>query len=145
MSHDIKQDPGELVDRKFAEAWRPDPGGKLIGEIVELSSRSGFDDQPYPILTIKGDDGTELAFHAFHTVAKNELARLRPQVGQRIAIRYDGQKEGADGRARYHAYRVATDHAPEFSWGAFGDSGDVGSDIPTDEPKLELTDDDIPF
>jgi hypothetical protein len=135
-----KQDPDKLVDREFAEAWRPDPGDKLVGEIVELGARAGYNDELYPIVTVRQDDGVELAFHAFHTVARNELAKLHPQVGQRLAVRYEGEKQGADGRSKYHHYRIATDAVPVFSWGAFGDAADVtevGSDIPTDDPPAD--------
>jgi hypothetical protein len=141
-----KQDPGELVDRDFADAWRPDPGDKLVGEIVELGQRAGYNDEPYPIVTIKQDDGVELAFHAFHTVARNELAKLRPQIGQRLAVRYEGEKQGADGKSRYHAYRLATDQVPAFNWASFADGTDVTAvepDIPTVEPKAD--DSDVPF
>jgi hypothetical protein len=146
-----KQDPAELVDRDFADAWRPDPGGKLVGEIVELGSRAGYNDELYPIVTVRRDDGVELAAHCFHTVLRNELAKIRPQVGQRIAIRYEGERQGADGKSRYHAYRVATDSVPVFSWGAFGDAADVtevGSDIPVDPASgggQGMPDDDMPF
>ena len=144
-----KPDPDKLVDREFAEAWRPDPGDKLVGEIVELGQRSGYDDELYPIVTVRQDDGVELAAHCFHTVLRNELAKLRPQVGQRVAIRYDGQKDPGGGRSRYHSYRVATDSVPAFSWGAFGADGDPGvtdvaSDIPSDFAAAP-SDTDIPF
>jgi hypothetical protein len=130
------------VDREYAEAWRPEAGDKLVGEVVELGQREGAFGT-YPIVTVRRDDGTEAALHAFHTVAANELAKAAPQVGERIAIKYVGQKETESGQA-YHAYRVATDRAGRaFNWGGFSDVGEVGSDIPTDEPKGDG--DDIPF
>ena len=61
-----------LSDRldSYAEAWRPKPGDKLIGVVVDLDERdSEYDDPPYPIVTVETDDGEELAFHAYHTVA----------------------------------------------------------------------------
>jgi hypothetical protein len=148
-------DPAKLVEREFAEAWRPDPGDKLSGEVVELSARAGYDGELYPIVTIRQRDGIELAVHAFHAVLRNELAKLAPQPGQRIAIRYDGQKGGDDGRSRYHSYRVATDRVPAFRWGAFSEDAGAGAqsaeaDVIPDTTGLseQLTqdaDDDIPF
>ena len=56
-----------LDDRldNFAEAWKPEPGDKLIGTVVDLDERdSAYGDEPYPIVTVQNDDGNELAFHA---------------------------------------------------------------------------------
>ena len=120
-------DLSDQLDREFAPAWRPEPGDKLIGEVVEIGQRSG-EWGAYPIVTVRQDDGQELALHAFHTVAANELAKARPQIGERIAIKYAGQRAGADGRTKYHAYRVAVERdAAAFNWGAFGrDAGRAG-------------------
>jgi hypothetical protein len=150
MSNSTKNpDPGKLVDREFAEAWRPDPGDKLVGEIVELGARAGYDDELYPIVTIRQDNGVELAAHCFHTVLRNELAKLKPQVGQRIAVKYEGEVATANGRSRYHSYRVATDRAPVFSWTAFGEA--AGESEPDDQPEFragsnpDVNYDDSPF
>jgi hypothetical protein len=149
MSMTDNQDVDKQVDREYAEAWRYEPGDKLIGETVELSQREGAYGI-YPIITVRQDNGVELAFHAFHTVARNELAKAAPQVGERIAIKYVGVKEaGGEGRSSYHAYKVAVDRAARaFNWSAFGETGEVEPDIPADDgPPLSTvpTDDDIPF
>lgn len=144
-------DIGARVDRDFAEAWRPDPGDTIVGEVTDLGQRNGYDDTPYPIITVRREDGTELAFHAFHTVARNELAAARPQVGERIALKYLGPKSGADGRSKYHAYRVAVDRpAPTFAWERFGGEAvepPVEPDIPSGVNEFDKTggDDDLPF
>ena len=70
-------------------------GDKLIGTVVDLDERdSDYGDEPYPIVTVETDDGNELACHAFHTVARNELAKQRPVVGERIGIAYHGKADG---------------------------------------------------
>ncbi len=148
------------VDREYAEAWRPEPGDKLIGEVVELSQRDG-EFGSYPIITIKQGNGEELALHAFHTVAQNELARVRPQVGETAAIKYIGKRTAQDGRTTFHAYRVAVDRpAPPFNWAKYSDDveppggGDVervgGSDVPADDfagaaAAKQEEDTDVPF
>ena len=43
-----------------------------------------------PIVTVRTDDGHDYAFHAFHTVAKGELAKVQPRVGDWIGIAYHG-------------------------------------------------------
>jgi hypothetical protein len=52
-------------------------------------------------------DGSETVFHGFHTVAKNELARQRPGVGDRIAIKYFGRDEDRG----YERYRILVERA----------------------------------
>jgi hypothetical protein len=141
------RDVNQQVDREYAKAWRYQPDDKLVGEVVELSQRDGAYGT-YPIVTVRKDDGSELAFHAFHTVAQNELARARPQVGERIAIKYVGVASGADGRSSYHRYRVAVDRpAAAFNWGAFGAAeAEVDPDIPSSFDDLKGDEDDrIPF
>jgi hypothetical protein len=109
------QDEFDDLD-SFAEAWMAKPGDRLIGTVTGLSSRiSDYDATKYPIVTVRTDSsgrstedgqpipaGTEKAFHAFRTVAKNELAQLRPRLGDRIGIAYHGKSEHAD----WHSYRI---------------------------------------
>ena len=106
-------------DMEFAEAAVLEPGEVLSGEVIEITSRtSEYSPDGYPILTIRTDEGEERAFHAFHTVARNELARVAPQVGSKIAILYRGPQESAGGRS-FEGYRVKSldETAAPFDWG----------------------------
>jgi len=148
------------LEKDYAPAWRPNPGDALVGEVTDLSANTGYDGAPYPIVTVRQDDGRELALHAFHTVARNELAKQRPQIGERIGIKYTGEKATADGRGKFHGYRVAVDRPQAaFDWGTYGD-GDASepaapqSDVPRDgfeygQPPAQAgtatPDDDVPF
>jgi hypothetical protein len=69
----------DRLDAEYAPAWKPRSDETVTGEVVALDSRLGWDDQPYPILTIRTEDG-EVAIHAFHTVLRNELAAKHPAV-----------------------------------------------------------------
>lgn len=150
----------DRLDASFAPAWRPDVDDRLIGEVVALSERDGGYGS-YPILTIRRDGGEELAVHAMHDVLSRELAKLRPAVGDRLAIKYCGKvspKSGAG--APYHSYKVVSDAAAGgVDWGRYGDGdgdGDGsgvgsggGSDLPSSggaaaEPAAPA-DDVIPF
>lgn len=95
-------DIGSRVDA-FPEPWKPEPGDKFVGTIQSIEE---FDDSKneypaYPLLIVLTDDGREIAFHAFHTVAKRELARQRASVGDRIAVKYFGRTENDRGYERY--------------------------------------------
>jgi hypothetical protein len=127
----------DQLDREYAQAWRPAPGDKLVGEITDLSVfDAGYGD--YPVVTVRTDDGTERSFHALHEVAQSELARVRPAVGDRIGVRYDGKHADRG----YHRYRVRSEADAAFDWGRFG--GDTGgaadtfkSDVPAHTEGLE--------
>ncbi|HXJ92663.1 MAG TPA: hypothetical protein VMT20_07245 [Terriglobia bacterium] len=92
-----------------AEAWRPDAGQELIGRITRINDREQDGRDPYPVVTVEEPDGSLIAFHAFHTVAKNQLLEAGAQAGDEIAIRYLGKKE--DAARPYHNYRIVVEHA----------------------------------
>ena len=121
MSHSILDD---ALDRELAPAWRPEPGNKLVRTVTDASERERYDGDAYPIVTVRTDNG-EFAVHAFHTVLQNELARIRPTIGDAIGIRYEGQKATANGRSKYHSYRVrSTGASAGVNWARYGDGPD---------------------
>lgn len=87
-------------------AWRPEPGDKIYGKVVDISQNQG-DYEPYPLLEIETPDGAMVAIHAFHTVLKSELAKKHPVAGDSIGIKYLGKTAGKD----YEGYRVIIDRA----------------------------------
>ena len=128
----------------FAEAWRPSKGDKLVGTVTALNMRDG-EYGAYPVVTIREQGGGEYAAHAFHDVLKNELTRVRPQVGEQLGIAYDGKHP----ERGYHVYRVVSDSTPTgVDWDSIArqsaDSGS-GSDASADTADLRRTGDDIPF
>lgn len=83
------------------EAWMPEAGDKIVGTIVELSeleSQYGT----YPLIIITTEEGREFAIHCFRTVLKNEVAKKRPAVGDRIGVKYFGQLPDKD----FHGYKL---------------------------------------
>lgn len=67
------------------------------------------------------DDGTHRTLWLTHTVLKNKVARLKPDVGERIDVRYLGKRDGAANA--YHDFAVTMPERPEFKpdWDAIGD------------------------
>ena len=90
----------------FAEAWRPSEGDSVIGEVIRTDRRDGGHGT-YLIVTLQTDQG-EIAIHAFHEVLKREFEERAPQIGELIAVKYLGEKQGRAGN-RYHAYTVVWD------------------------------------
>lgn len=84
-------------------------GDSLIGEVVEISrGESVFG--PYPIVGVIDAEGGQWSWHAFHTVAKNELANQRPQPGDKIGVRYLGKAHPDDPQS-YVRFRVVVQRA----------------------------------
>jgi hypothetical protein len=130
----------------YAEAWRPDPGDILEGVVTEITTFDGGGYGPYPILTVRAEasENSAKAVHCFHTVLRNELARLDVQVGEQVAILYAGPQQTKDGTATYEGYRVKVpSRTPKkFDWG--GDEGDPTS--PDDLFSADTGDGgDVPF
>ena len=76
------------------------------------------------ILTVRCDDGTELAWHAFHTTSRADVQQKQPQVGERVAIGYFGTgPSGKPGMAGPQLYRliVERDETSKFDYGRVGD------------------------
>lgn len=100
------------------DAWMPEAGETLAGTVVDVEVRSSQFGK-YPAVTVQRLDGTKLVFHAFRTVALNEVLRRKPKVGDVIAIAYFGVTKGTD----YHQYklRIGRANSEDFDWSQFGE------------------------
>jgi hypothetical protein len=77
--------------RQFDVTWDPDrEGEEVIGTIENLGEES-YREVRHPKLKIRGDDGEVTYVVASQKRLKAKLRALRPKVGDRIRIRYDGQ------------------------------------------------------
>ena len=125
----------DKLDEEYeqVDAWRPQPGQELIGTVARINTRK-TDQGDYPVVTIREADGSKLAFHAFHSVARTRLAEENPLPGDEMAIRYLGEQEGKN--FTYHNYRIVVEHHQMST----KDAEDVAA---TQQAKAE--DDGIPF
>lgn len=116
---------------EFPEAWRPQPGDTICGPIVKIATAHGWQDRPYPIITLRTatlDREQDIAVHAFHEVLRNELAARSPQVGDVLTITFLGKHPNG-----YHGYRVIGSERP-FDWSQFGGT------VPAQANPNEITD-----
>lgn len=153
-TNDSTPTPRTLEERlnASAEAWRSEQGDKMLGTVVDLDTRDSEYGTPYPIVTVLVEGGTstekggtpiqagvERAWHAFHTVARNELKKQRPQVGDRIGVVDNGISEPkAAGMSGAHLYKVVVerDEKPAtVDWSAMAGDGE----------EEEVGEDDLPF
>ena len=68
------------------------------------------------MVVLEAADGQMRSIWVFHDALLSQMRRLRPQPGDRIAVRYNGKRVSGTNRA-YHDYDVATDReAAGFDW-----------------------------
>ena len=140
----------DQLDRQYAPAWKQQVGEKIVGELTAVDERLGYNDEPYPIITLRQGDGSERAVHAFHSVLRNELAKLNPRLGETIAIKYLGEVAKEGGHGRYHHYKVAIDREQRpVNLAKYADGEpDVEPDVPVSTaglPDATENDGDVPF
>lgn len=92
------------------DPWDPEPGDKVAGEVVQIQRYdSKFTGEEYPVVDLVTDPDTlaGVRIYGSRTVLGNELDRLAPQPGDRLAVKYVGMVENKG--VEYHSYRVVLD------------------------------------
>jgi hypothetical protein len=126
-----------LSDRlsRNPEPWKAEPGDVIEGTVVAVEQREG-DYGPYPWLDIDADDGRQLGFAAWDTVARNEIVKLQPKPGDRIGIRCLGKVKGAT--RSYNGWKVVVEKpdqpAGAVDWSRMQKAvaAEMGDDRPAD-------------
>ena len=141
-------------------SWQPDNpenedanhDNPLRGTLVNVDVRTGGEWGDYPIVTVKKEDGEEVAVHAFRTVLLNEFVSKAPKIGEELEIHYGGTKTpNRPGAKPYHVYKLVVigREGGAFAWGRFGDVAEFVPE-PAPEPAPAAaptgpTDDEIPY
>lgn len=147
----------ERLEQGLPQAWRPDQedADLLIGEVVEIEVGESEYGR-YPILIVRTADGDK-AVHGFHSVLQNELLKHKPQIGEKVGIKYLGDvptKPGSKYKS-YKGYRVKVerDQVSAFDWNRIGaaEEDQSGHVVYAQVEQTPVTvpagagDDDIPF
>jgi hypothetical protein len=74
------------------------PGDTITGDIIALRTGTDFNGNPCPELIIRTDDGEEHTLSAGQALLKSELASQAPQVGDKLFVKYTGEKKLSSGR-----------------------------------------------
>mgnify|MGYP001160460039 CR=1 FL=1 len=108
----MAQDRDLMAELDIEITWWPgtnddtaEPGMKIGGTILDILELEG-NWGPYPVLELRTRDGELVRVSCARSVLKNEVHNLAPQVGDEIAIRYDGHATLRDGKTNYHKYTV---------------------------------------
>lgn len=129
----------DRLDRS-SEAWRPadpkdfpDHPNPLTGTIVEIEEVEG-DYGPYPLIHIRDDDGNEWRWSVFGGVAQGRVAKLRPNVGDRIGVKFLGDKPSRNYQGKtYRDWKIivepASGQAPAPNWDAIAKAAEDEDDF----------------
>lgn len=146
----------DRLESGLPSAWRPDQDDPplLIGTVIEIEIGQS-DYGRYPIIVVRLDDGSEKTVHGFHSVLQNELMKSRPNIGERIGIKYLGDVETKPGSKfkSYKGYRVKVERtADAFNWNQLdAPTDDLSGHVVYDQVDEPVTvpagagDDDVPF
>jgi hypothetical protein len=114
------------INIRSARGWRPAPGESVVGTVAHIGKRES-EYGTYPVVTLAADSEDDpeavsyVAVNAFHSILKNQLFEIKPQVGDRIAVTYHGKIEPSKAGANpYHSYTVINPDAEvedvAFDW-----------------------------
>jgi len=72
-----------------APAWKPNVGDEIVGRVVlrDQIANKYKPDTPTERVVVHAEDGQHRTIYGNHTVLRNKVQNLDPQVGDRIAIR----------------------------------------------------------
>jgi hypothetical protein len=97
-----------------APAWRPDQGdtNPLVGTVESLGQRTHEKYGTYPMLVVETDDGRR-CWHAWSTVARQQLTDADPRPGDMVAVAFEGERVSTSSGVAYKLWRVEVERAPE--------------------------------
>lgn len=117
----------ERIEKGFPESWRPEEGEKIIGTVVEYGV-GPTDYGERDTVVVRLADGTEKTVWLLHDVLINQFKREKPQPGERIAVKYVGQKTNPTSQRRYKDYRLMVERSARgCPFGTPGESTEKGT------------------
>jgi hypothetical protein len=110
-----------IPDPEKAAKYEKDSCGlnPLIGVAVDHYRRENFaGDGHYDVLVLNVPEVGIVDVHCAPTVLANEMKHWKPQPGERVGVKWLGEKKGAN--RTYTAYKVAVERevGAQFDWGA---------------------------
>ncbi len=129
----------ERLDVAPPTSWRPDDPVKghpqMIMGVLERVEDAQTSYGPAKIAILRTPEGEDWACWILHSVLKGEFAKLRPRIGELVAIKYEGKVEPRGGGAPYEMYRVVVDREDV---GADWDGLDRDEQSPEQPPAAEI-------
>lgn len=89
-------------------------GDELRGRVIDLDTawsdqRAKKGDGWYPLLTVQREDDSIVRWHAFETVAYNEVVKHEPMPGETIRVVYLGEGKAKEGNNAPKLFKLVID------------------------------------
>jgi hypothetical protein len=102
-------DLAALLEHDPPTRWRPEPGEKVVGELVRIAEKTSWG-RSAPTLYMLVQPGRYVTVRASGVVLRGALEELRLHPGDPVAIKFEGMRESANGHM-YALYRMAVKRA----------------------------------
>jgi len=103
----------EIDWTEFASNWKKfDTVGDSVVGLIVATGMDEYMGKRYPVLTLQTDDGDTVNVPCTQKGLQARLAQLRPQVGVRIAISYQGDGDARPGQNPPKLFEVAVGETP---------------------------------
>lgn len=92
------------------KAWIPqDEGDTIVGFVTSVGTIwSDQSKEDVPLIGVKDREGEDWSVRGYGKVLVNQIEKANPQVGDGIAIRFNGRKKNRSGTAEYKDFVVKT-------------------------------------
>jgi hypothetical protein len=128
-------------------SWRPDKRelghpDPLVGELMRVETgHTSYG--PKTIAVVRDVEGREWSVWLLATVLADEFRRQAPQIGELLAVRYEGRVRPQAGGTAYAKYRLVVDRGDAgIDWGAPDDHPGAPASVPA---ASDAVDEDVPF
>jgi hypothetical protein len=110
MARDLRQALDQEPEAD-ARTWKPAVNDELVGRVVHRDQVANKfkPDTPTERLVVHTEEGEHRTIYCNHTVLRNRIENLDPQVGDRIAIR----RQADDPEKGYARYKVVIERVAD--------------------------------
>lgn len=95
----------EDLESGSGRAWSPaadggeGPGATLVGFVTAVYEvGSDYRSEPVPCVDVEDRDGEVWSVRGYHAALGGQLSRLKPTVGDAMAVKYIGEKQNSKGQ-----------------------------------------------
>lgn len=100
----------DKVEEDDSEGWNPAEPSGIVGIVTKVGvTRSDFatseEDAMVPTITLETKDGTKWRVIGYASVLKREMNDQKPEIGDRVAVKYFGEKIARNGKYKGKPYK----------------------------------------
>lgn len=142
----------DRLEQERPASWVPKrEGDEIVGELVRFDrGKTAYGEQVIAVL--RTPEGVERSVWLLHAVLRQEFAKLQPELGELVLIRYEGKREPEGDGSSYQHYRLEVEREDgPIDWSELGAEAESELNLsttpgaPLEEKADRGADDEIPF